>query len=106
MGRLRPRGVLQRCTSPVDLDPEKSRTNALLWEACVKYGWCDIRYEAEAFQRLVASGANADALADAILHAEGAELDHPHRSEYLQHLVEDWLFDPDGRGARSGLPLL
>jgi hypothetical protein len=87
----------------VDLDREKSRTNALLWEACVTYGWCDIRYEAKAFQRLVASGASTDALVDAILLAEGAALDHPHRSGYLEHLVDDWLFTPDGRGAPFGI---
>ena len=90
----------------MDLDQEKSRTNALLWEVCVKYGWCDVRFQAEAFHQLVASGANAEALVDAILVAEGAELDHPHRDQYLRRLVEDWLFDTEGRGASSGLPLL
>ena len=90
----------------MDLDPENSRTNALLWEVCVKYGWCDVRFQAEAFHRLVESGANVDALVDAILLAEGAELDHPHRGQYLRRLVDDWLFDPEGRGAHSGLPLL
>jgi hypothetical protein len=92
--------------SPVDLDPEKPRTNALLWEMCVKYGWCDVRYQAAAFHRLVASGAQADEVVDAILRAEGAALDHPHRDAYLQRVVMDWLFDPDGQGARSGRPLL
>lgn len=86
-----------------DLDPDKSRTNALLWELCVKYGWCDVRYQAEAFHRLVESGAAVATLVDAILLAEGAQLDHPARSEYLERLVEDWLFDPAGRGARSNL---
>jgi hypothetical protein len=90
----------------VDLDPELSRTNALLWEICTKYGWCDVRFQAEAFYEVVASGGGADAVVDAILRAEGAQLDHPHRDLYLQHVVEDWLFDPQGRGARSGLPLL
>ena len=85
---------------------ERTRTDALLWEVCVKYGWCDVRYEADAFRELVSSGADAGALVDAILRAEGAALTHPHRAQYLEGLVADWLFDPDGRGARSGLPKL
>lgn len=60
----------------------------------------------EAFEQLVSSGADAGALVDLILVAEGAGLDHPHRERYLVRIVEDWLFDPQGRGARSGLPLL
>lgn len=90
----------------VDLHPELSRTNALLWEICTKYGWCDVRFQAEAFCELVRSGADADTVVDAILRAEGAELDHPHRDRYLQRVVEDWLFDPQGRGAHSGMPLV
>jgi hypothetical protein len=70
----------------MDLDSEKSRTNALLWEVCVQYGWCDVRFQAEAVHRLVESGANADALVDAILLAEGAQLEHPHRGQYLRWL--------------------
>jgi hypothetical protein len=77
-------------------------------EVCTKYGWCDVVMipgAAEHFHRLVAAQADAYQLADAILEAEGASAAHPHRRQ-LRRLVEDWLFDPRGRGAHSALPLI
>jgi hypothetical protein len=93
----------------VNLDRQRaSRTNRLLDEVCAKYGWCDVVMipgAAENFHQLVTAGADAYQLADAILKAEGATAARPHRRQ-LRRLIEDWLLDPPGPGADSGLPLL
>ena len=47
-----------------------------------------------------------DAVVDAVLVREGLDpltADAAQRAE-IRAVVEDWLFDPSGRGARSGLP--
>jgi hypothetical protein len=75
-------------------------------EMCVNYGWCDVKYQADAFRDLVRSGVDADGLVDAILPAEGASLFSGAREEYLRLVVKDWLFDAEGHGAVSGLPLV
>lgn len=89
-------------------DPDSaSRTSRALNEVCANLGFCDVSMipeAAAAFHGLVGSGAAADELVDAILDAEGsARWASPHRAA-LRGVVEDWLFDPQGRGAQSGLP--
>jgi hypothetical protein len=51
-------------------------------------------------------GETADAVIDAVLVVEGldpATVDPDQRAQIMA-IVDDWLFAPDGRGQRSGLP--
>jgi hypothetical protein len=75
--------------------------DALLDELCTKYGWC---LSPEDWETLVEGDhADRDGIAQAIVRAEFGMADAA-RQEWLMPIVDDWLFDPDGRGARSGLP--
>ncbi len=78
--------------------------DALLEELCTKYGWC---LEPDDRDSLLQSDTgDADAIADAIVAGElgnAGLCDHRTRS-WLTSLIDDWLFDPSGRGAASGLP--
>ena len=78
-----------------------NRMDALLDELCTKYGWC---LRQEDWNALI-DGAHQDrdAITAAIIHAEFGT-DDDERRAWLTPLVDDWLFDPAGRGARSGLP--
>ena len=78
---------------------------ALLDELCVKHGWC-LNPDDQA--ALVAKRArDHDEVVDAIIRAEYGETHALEREtrQWLAALVDDWLFDPRGRGAASGLPL-
>jgi hypothetical protein len=79
--------------------------DALLEELCVSHGWC-LREE-DRVELIAHCSRDRDAIADAIVRAEFGEtgLGDDARRASLLVLVDDWLFDPDGRGARSGLPL-
>ena len=73
-------------------------------ELCTKYGWClgaDDRADLVASRPL-----DREALAEAIIRAEfgDASVDEQDRRSFLLPILDDWLFDPAGRGARSGLP--
>jgi hypothetical protein len=51
-------------------------------------------------------GDTADAVVDSVLVVEGldpATVD-PRQRAQIMAIVDDWLFAPDGRGRRSGLP--
>jgi hypothetical protein len=80
-----------------------SRMDALLEELCARHGWCLREDDRNA---LVADPPRErEAVVDSIIRAEfgdSAALDRDTRA-WLTAVVEDWLFDPDGRGARSGL---
>ena len=57
---------------------------------------------------LIAAGAqDLDTVVESIIRAEFGEsgLSDAERRMWLTSIVDDWLFDPAGRGARSGLPL-
>jgi len=82
-----------------------SRMQALLDELCVKHGWC---LKPDDRAALVATRArDRDDIVDAIIRAEHGEAHALERAtpRWLAALVDDWLFDPRGRGAVSGLPL-
>lgn len=81
-----------------------SRMDALLEELCTTHGWC-LRDEDRA--RLIDAGVqDRDSIIDAIIAAEfgDADVDEDKRV-WLAPVVDDWLFDPQGRGTASGLPL-
>jgi hypothetical protein len=81
----------------------QSRMDALLYEICVEHGWCLPPLERE--KLFAQRPEDAGTLADALVAAEFGE-DFVGRKEasWLTPLINDWLFDSDGRGARSGLP--
>jgi hypothetical protein len=81
-----------------------SRMEALLYELCITYGWC---LEPDDRAALPAQHArDRDEIVDAIIRAERGDVETVDRGtrRWLTALVDDWLFDPDGRGASSGLP--
>ena len=72
---------------------------ALLYELCGKHGWCGaVQHTAEMLQL---RHADTETIVAAIPRAEGAAGD---AGPWLAEIVDDWLFDADGQGARSGLP--
>ena len=79
---------------------------AALGELCVKYGYCLPEEQAETLLADVPE--DADAFVDAVLIAEGHDptLVDPRERHELRDVVRDWLFDGQGRGAKSGLPRL
>jgi len=86
--------------------PNATRMNGLLSEICIEQGWClAASGEAQVRQAL---GAGADAVVDTLIrvemHMEPVMLDKETR-RWLRGKVIDWLYDPRGRGASSGLPL-
>jgi|LNFM01.1.fsa_nt_gb hypothetical protein len=78
--------------------------DALLVELCIKHGWCLTPADHDA---LVMGGTGgSESIVRQILAAEFGE-DHivdGRTRMWLEGLVDDWLFDPHGRGAGSGLP--
>jgi hypothetical protein len=79
--------------------------DALLYELCVEYGWCMSLEGSRAVQ--ATDPRDRSAIADAIIRGEFGEsgLQDADTRAFLMPIVDDWLFDPSGRGARSGLPL-
>jgi hypothetical protein len=78
--------------------------DALLEELCTKHGWCLPEEDQNAL--LAAGPQDREAIVASIMRAEFGD-SHPldeHRRAWLRRMVDDWLFDPAGRGARSGLP--
>jgi hypothetical protein len=78
-----------------------SRREALLQELCTRCGFCN---ELDSSALLNMGG--VDEVVHAVLVAEGLDpLTCARKTKaYLAQAVEDWLFDPRGRGAKSGLP--
>jgi hypothetical protein len=82
----------------------RSRRAACREELCVRLGYCggDDRWLTPSDL----DGETADAVVDAVLVVEGldpATVDPSQRAQILD-IVDDWLFAPNGRGQRSGLP--
>ena len=81
--------------------------NSLLTEVFIERGWCIGGTEDRARVR-EAVHAGADAVVDTLIRIEmqmePVMLDKETR-RWLRGKVVDWLFDPCGRGASSGLPL-
>jgi hypothetical protein len=78
------------------------RRSALLDELCTRFGYCAGLDEAA-----IDPGASSDDVVEQVLSAEGRDLATVERKEWqdLTGVVNDWLSAPDGRGAKSGLPL-
>jgi hypothetical protein len=87
--------------------PDATRMNSLLTEICKERGWC-IGGEHDRARVQQAVDAGADAVVDTLIRVEmqmePTMLDRETR-RWLRGKVVDWLFDPRGRGALSGLPL-
>ena len=90
-------------TSGVGFKP-RSRREACRYEVCVELGYCggDTRWSDESDF----DGVTPDEVVDSVLIVEGIDptTADPHRREQIKGVVVDWLFDPHGRGRRSGLP--
>jgi len=82
--------------------PPASRREALLRELCVDLGFCDTGLTPD---DLVNPSA-ASEVVDLVLSGEGLDSATTRSTlrESVRRLIDAWLFDPDGRGARSGLP--
>lgn len=77
----------------------------MLSQICTERGWCLGPDDAERVRRAIPDG--ADAVVDTIIRAElriEPVLCNTATRRWLVGKVNDWLFDPDGRGALSGLP--
>ena len=82
-----------------------SRAEVALSELCVRFGYCIPPDAAEAI--LANPPADAEALVDAVLLAEGRDPGTVSSDERrpLVETVSDWMYDGHGRGSVSGLPL-
>ena len=81
--------------------------NSLLTEICRERGWCIGGADDQARVRQAVDG-GADAVVDALIQIEmqiEPEMLDKQTRRWLRGKVVDWLFDPRGRGATSGLPL-
>lgn len=74
---------------------------ALLEELCAQQGFCSTGLTPEDLTESL----TAQEIAEMVLAGEGLDPQIDSRSrDMIARTVSDWLFDPDGRGARSGLP--
>jgi hypothetical protein len=83
----------------------ETRVEGLLWDICVRYGFCLPPDEQAAL--IAAPPLDVDSFVDAVLVAEGRDpmLCDKHTRTYLNDAVRDWLFDEgQGKGTNSGLP--
>ncbi len=82
-----------------------NRMDALLRELCSEYGWCLRPEKRDAL--IAAAPQDREEIADSIIRAEFGEagLRDQDKRAFLMPIVNDWLFDAHGRGARSRLPL-
>lgn len=73
----------------------------MLSELCVRYGYCN-----DLDPAAIATMQSAGEVVDAVLVAEGNDPSRCDRKtrDGLIRVVDDWLFSPGGRGAKSGLP--
>lgn len=108
-GSRQPLSLLVRSDSPANLvlvKPERptSRRAACRDELCARLGYCGSNDRYSTADDL--TGETATEVVDAVLVAEGLNpvtADSGQRAQ-IKAIVYDWLFDPYGRGARSGLP--
>lgn len=86
--------------------PNATRVNSLLTQICVERGWCLAPDDEATVRRAISSG--IDAVVDSIVRAE-LQIDpimcDRETRRWLKDKVDDWLFNPRGRGASSDLPL-
>jgi hypothetical protein len=86
--------------------PDATRVNSLLSQICAERGWCLPPGSDELVRSTVADGdaAVVDMLIRTELEIDPVMCDAATR-RWLTGKVNDWLFDPNGRGASSGLPI-
>ena len=86
---------------PMGYQP-KSQREALLHELCARGGYCSTGLTVDD----LTAELNADQITEMILRGEGLDpaMTDREQSAVVLRMVQDWLFDPSGRGARSGLP--
>jgi hypothetical protein len=79
----------------------KSRREALLHELCARGGYRSTGLTVHD----LTDELSADEITEMVLRGEGLDpvIDDKQR-DYVTRVAKDWLFDPRGRGARSGLP--
>jgi hypothetical protein len=81
----------------------KSLREALLHELCTKLGYCNSLTVDD-----LTAGLDVDEIVRMVFVAEGMDPDASMLREDLREpvaqIVDDWLFDPNGRGRRSRLP--
>lgn len=85
---------------------DASRLNSLLSQICIERGWCLSPDGYERVRQAIPDGINA--VVDTIICIEletDPVLCDKHTRRWLRGKVDDWLFDPQGRGVSSGLPL-
>jgi len=78
-----------------------SRREALLYELCVRYGYCN-----DLDPNALVDASSINEVVHAILIAEGIDPAScgPQRRDLIARATADWLFEPRGRGAKSKLP--
>jgi len=79
-----------------------SRREALLHELCARGGYCSTGLTVDD----LTDELSADEITEMVLRGEGLDpgLTDRKQSAGVLRTVQDWLFDPQGRGAKSGLP--
>jgi hypothetical protein len=90
-----------------------SRMGGVLFELFVKFGWDghDIDEDTVSGEQLMGMDlSDREAVLDALVRSEfpedGRNGKRPETApKWLRDLVDDWLYDPHGRGATSGLPM-
>jgi len=84
----------------VGFRPE-SRRAALLQDLCERGGYCSTGLT----PKDLTDGLSADEIAEMVLRGEGLDpVMERKKCEEVAREVRDWLFDPRGRGVKSGLP--
>lgn len=79
----------------------KSLRDALLVELCHRGGYCSTGLTEDD----LTDGLGGREIAEMVLRGEGLDpVMDAKQLDYVTRLVNDWLFDPRGRGAKSGLP--
>ena len=85
--------------------PNATRLNSLLSQLCTERGWCLAPDDHDRVRAAMQDG--VDGVVDTIIRAEleiEPTLCDKHTRRWLSCKVDDWLFDPRGGGASSGLP--
>jgi hypothetical protein len=80
----------------------KSRREALLHELCARGGYCTTGLTVDD----LTAELSANEITEMVLRGEGLDpvMTDRKQSAAVLRIVQDWLFDPRGRGVRSRLP--
>ncbi len=80
----------------------RSRREALLQELCARGGYCSTGLTVDD----LTAELSANEITEMVLRGEGLDpvMTDRKQSAAVLRIVQDWLFDPRGRGVRSRLP--